>query len=101
MGFLAELDGDKETAQTYYKQAQSADRAKAKVGVATRAEAEGQPLRTVAEQSTALMSSTLESQAETKRQSSAPLTLKTRNNKPVVEKPKKPEAPTNQPEKQQ
>jgi Flp pilus assembly protein TadD len=101
MGFLAELDGDKETAQTYYKQAQSADRARAKVGVATRAESEGQPLRTVAEQSTALMTSTLEAQVETKRQSSAPLTLKTRNNKPVVEKPKKPAAPTDQPEKKQ
>ncbi|HMF89482.1 MAG TPA: hypothetical protein VKL40_02485 [Candidatus Angelobacter sp.] len=94
MGFLAELDGDKETAQTYYRQAQSADRAKAKVGVATRADAEGQPLRQVAEQSTGLMTSTLEGQAEAKRQSGAPLTLKTRDNKAVVQKPRAQPKPT-------
>jgi len=97
MGFLAELDGDKETAQPYYKQAQSGDRAKAKVGVATRIEAEGQPLRQVAEQSTALMISTLEAQAETKRQGGAPLTLKTRDNKPVVQKPRAQPAPSPKP----
>jgi Flp pilus assembly protein TadD len=101
MGYLAELDGDKETAQTYYQQAQSAERAKAKVGVATRAEAEGQQLRQVAEQSTALMASTLGAQAEAKRQSGAPLTLKTRDNKPVAEKPKKTSPPANQPEQKQ
>jgi Flp pilus assembly protein TadD len=87
MGYVAELDGDKETAQTYYRQAQSADRAKAKVGVATRADAEGQPLRQVADQSTTLMTSTLEAQAEAKRQTGAPLTLKIRDNKAVVQKP--------------
>jgi len=97
MGFLAELDGDKETAQTYYKQAQAADRARAKVGVATRAEAEGQPLRHVAEQSTALMTSSLDTQAEAKRQSGAPLALKTRDNKAVVEKPKAKPSPSPKP----
>ncbi len=97
MGFLAELDGDKETAQTYYRQAQSAERAKAKVGVATRAEAEGHELRQVAEQSTSLVSASLEAQAEAKRQSGAPLTLKTRNNRPVVEKPRAKPTPSPQP----
>ena len=97
MGFLAELDGDKETAQTYYQQAQSAERAKAKVGVATRAEAEGQPLRQVAEQSTALMTSTLEAQAEAKRRSGEPLTLKTRNKKAVAPKPKAQPSPSTKP----
>src|SRR5215813_9255959 len=102
MGFLAELDGDKETAQTYYRQAQSADRAKAKVGVATRADAEGQPLRQVADQSTTLMTSTLEGQAEAKRQSGAPLTLKTRDNKAVVQKPRaQPKPPPTPPDHKQ
>jgi Flp pilus assembly protein TadD len=97
MGFLAELDGDKETAQTYYRQAQSAERARAKVGVATRAEAEGQPMRQVAEQSTALISSSLEAQGDAKRQSGAPLTLKTRDNKAVIEKPRAQPAPSPKP----
>jgi Flp pilus assembly protein TadD len=100
MGYLAELDGDRETAQTYYRQAQSAERAKNKVGVATRAEAEGQPLKQVAEQSTELIGSTLEAQAEAKRQSGAPLTLKTRDNKPVVTRPRAQPAPSPKPPEQ-
>ena len=100
MGYLAELDGDKETAETYYRQAQSAERAKEKVGVATRAEAEGQPLRQVAEQSTVLIDSSLEAQAEAKRQSGAPLTLRTRDNKPVVQKPRAQPAPSPKPPEQ-
>jgi Flp pilus assembly protein TadD len=99
MGYLAELDGDKETAESYYRQAQAANRAKSKVAVATRAEVEGRPMGQVAEQSTELVDSTLAAQAETKRQSGAPPVLRTRDNKPVPEKPKKPGS-TNPPEKQ-
>src|SRR6185503_14780446 len=35
MGYLAELDGDRETANFYYEKAQQADGSNAKVGVAT------------------------------------------------------------------
>ena len=42
MGYLAELEGDKETAQTFYEQAQGAERARQKVMVSTRPELEGQ-----------------------------------------------------------
>lgn len=85
MGYLAELTGDKETAQSYYQQAQSADRARQKVMVSTRPEVEGQSVGHVAEQSTALVESTFAARAETKRQSGGPPTLKTRDNRNVVE----------------
>lgn len=87
MGYLAELDGDKETAQSYYQQAQEGLRARAKVAVATRAEVEGREMRHVAEQSTALVEATLEAGAEAKRQSGTHPTLKTRDNRPVVDNP--------------
>jgi Flp pilus assembly protein TadD len=79
MGYLAELDGDKETAQSYYEQAQAAERSRAKVAVATRAEVEGREMRHVAEESSGLMESSIEAVAEAKRSSGARPTLKTRD----------------------
>jgi Flp pilus assembly protein TadD len=51
MGYLAELEGDTETAQSFYEQAQRAERARQKVMVSTRPEMEGQTVGHVAEQS--------------------------------------------------
>ena len=87
MGFLAELDGDKETAQTYYDQAQSAARNRERVAVSTRAEVEGREMRHVAEQSSALVESTIDAQAETRRESGTRPTLKTREKPPTANKP--------------
>jgi Flp pilus assembly protein TadD len=78
MGFLAELDGDKETAQSYYEQSQDAPRSRAKVAAATRVEAEGREMRYVAEESTGLMESSLQAKAEARRSSGTRPTLKTR-----------------------
>lgn len=90
MGFLAEMAGDKETAQTYYEQAQTARRANAKVAASTRPEVEGQPMKEVAVQSTALVESSLESVAEAKRRTGAPPVLRTRDNRVIVDKPQPP-----------
>jgi Flp pilus assembly protein TadD len=90
MGFLSELDGDKETAQTYYEQAQNAEHSRAHVAVATRAEVEGREMHTVAEISDTLVGSSLEAKAEARRRSGEKPTLRTRDNQPVVNK----QAPT-------
>lgn len=90
MGYLAELDGDKETAQSYYEQAQQALRSHSKVAVATRAEVEGREMRHVAEESTALMESSMEAQAEVKRSTGTRPTLKTRENRPAADQPATP-----------
>lgn len=87
MGFVSELDGDKETAQTFYEQAQQAQHSGAKVAVATRAEVEGREMRQVAEQSTTLMDSSLAAKAEARRATGEKPTLKTRDNRPITVKP--------------
>jgi Flp pilus assembly protein TadD len=89
MGYLAELEGDTETAQSYYEQAQRADRARQKVMVSTRPEVEGQTVGHVAEQSTTLVESSFVARAEARRRSGAAPALKTRDNRTVVE-PKTP-----------
>jgi Flp pilus assembly protein TadD len=92
MGYLAEMDGDKETAQSYYEQAQRAERAKEKVMTSTRPEVEGQTVGHVAEQSTTLVESTFAARLEDKRRSGGPPALKTRDNRQVLE----PKTPVNQ-----
>ena len=94
MGYLAELQGDTETAQSFYQQAQRAERARQKVMVSTRPEVEGQTVGHVAEQSTTLVESAFEAKAEARRRSGAPPALKTRDNRIIVE-PKTPPPSTN------
>jgi Flp pilus assembly protein TadD len=89
MGYLAELEGDTETAQSFYEQAQRAERARQKVMVSTRPEVEGQTVGHVAEQSTTLVESSFAARAEARRRSGAPPALRTRDNRIIVE-PKKP-----------
>lgn len=88
MGFLAELDGDKETASSYYDQAETAKRASAHVAVSTRPEAEGHAVGQVAGQSGTLVDSEMEAVADAKRRGGAPPVLRTRDNRIVVDKPR-------------
>src|SRR6478752_3008459 len=92
MGYLAELEGDTETAQSFYEQAQRAERARQKVMVSTRPEVEGQTVGHVAEESTTLVESAFVARAEARRRSGAPPALKTRDNRIIVE----PKTPANQ-----
>ena len=85
MGYLSELEGDKETAQSYYEQARRAKRSNAKIAVSTRPEVEGHQVGQIAEQSTALVESSFNAQAEARRRSGAPPALRTRDNRIVVE----------------
>jgi Flp pilus assembly protein TadD len=98
MGYLAELDGDKETAQSFYDQAQRAERARQKVMVSTRPEFEGQTSERVAEQSSTLVESGFAARAEARRRSGAAPALKTRDNRVVVEPKTKPSSNTTPPE---
>jgi hypothetical protein len=94
MGYLAELQGDTETAQSFYEQAQRAERARQKVMVSTRPEVEGQTVGHVAEQSTTLVESAFEAKAEARRRSGAAPALRTRDNRIIIE-PKTPPPTTN------
>jgi Flp pilus assembly protein TadD len=90
MGYLAELQGDKETAQSFYEQAQRAERSRQKVMVSTRPEVEGQTAEQVAEQSSSLVESSFNARAEANRRSGAPPALRTRDNRVIVEPTKNP-----------
>ena len=79
MGYVAELDGDRETANYYYGKAQQADRSKVKVGVASRKEAEGEPLQNVADNNETMVDAKIQQQLNAKRQTKQPPTLLRRN----------------------
>lgn len=92
MGYLAEMDGDKETAEFYYEKAQEAQRADVPVGVATRRDAEGLKLAAVADSSDQSVDTEMQKIIEQKRREGGPVLLRHRDNTPVIE-PAKPPAP--------
>lgn len=97
MGFVAELDGDRETANYYYRKAQEAERADHRVEVASRREAEGRPVESVADQNNAQIHSRMEAAREAKRRSGAPVVLKRRDNTPVDDRSPASQAPAPSP----
>jgi len=79
---MAELDGDLETAQEFYREAQRAGGSSARVGLATRPNAEGIRLYSVANGSEAEVSSALEAATQARRRNPAPIRLKRRDGAP-------------------
>jgi Flp pilus assembly protein TadD len=93
IGYLAERDGDLETAQFFYERARKAENAGAKVGLATRQSAEGMRLFAVAEDSDQKVNSEITQENEARRQHPGPVGLKHRDNTPVVEPVPQPATP--------
>ncbi len=83
-GYVAERDGDTETAQFFYARAQQADDAHAPIGTATRHGAEGNPLATIADNNDEDMQEKLDLEREVRRRQSAPIQLLHRNGTPVT-----------------
>ncbi|MGB8887458.1 MAG: tetratricopeptide repeat protein [Candidatus Korobacteraceae bacterium] len=98
MGFLAEMDGDRETADYYYGKAKEADQSSMKVAYASRKDVEGMKLAAVAGDSDDAVNKATEENAALLRAEGGPVVLRYRNNQPVVEPatPPKPlpESPT-------
>jgi hypothetical protein len=82
MGYIAELEGDKETANAYYSAAQRADGAKARVGLASRRDAEGRPIAAVADTNENVVAQKLDTELAEKRKQlgNKPVQMKTRDN---------------------
>ena len=74
-GYVAEHDGDLETAQFFYAKARRAQDAAARVGLATAAAAEGQPLTVVATDSNDKVDTALDIYSRQRRQEGAPVGL--------------------------
>ena len=94
MGYLAELDGDRETADYYYDKAKTADRSSVKVAYATRKNVEGVKLAAAASVSDNAVVKATEESAAARRAEGGPVVLRDRSNQPVVE-PATPPQPRN------
>jgi tetratricopeptide (TPR) repeat protein len=92
MGYLAELEGDKETANAYYRAAQRSNRSDVRVGLATRRDAEGKPVERVADQNENVVSAKLDQETAEKRKQlgNRPVQMKTRDNEIVQPPPRQP-----------
>jgi len=85
IGYLAELEGDPETAQLFYEKARSVAGASAKVGWATRRSAEGLKLFQVATDSDSKVEAKVEKEHTTIRSQHEPIVLRHRDNTLVDE----------------
>jgi Flp pilus assembly protein TadD len=85
IGYLAEMDGDLETADFFYEKARRAEDANVRVGLATRRSAEGMNLTAVAADSDQKVGGKLAEEDHARQQHPGPVELKHRDNTPVVE----------------
>ncbi len=85
MGYLAELDGDRETADYYYGKAKEANQSGMRVAYASRKDVEGMKLAAVAGDSDDAVNKATEEAAALRRAEGGPVVLRYRNNQPVVE----------------
>ncbi len=92
LGYIAEKDGDLETAKFYYSKARKAGNANARVGLATERSAEGQPIAAVAGDSGGKVDGEIEQYSQAARRQTGPIQLIPRDNTPA-----KPEAVPSQP----
>jgi Flp pilus assembly protein TadD len=84
IGYLAEIEGDRETAQFFYDKAQTVA-GNATVGLATRRAAEGSKLYQVAGQNDAKVEATVRQERDARRSRGEPILLRRRDNSPVQE----------------
>jgi Flp pilus assembly protein TadD len=85
MGYLAEMDGDRETADFYYDKAREADQSSMKVAYASRKDVEGMKLASVASDSDDAVNKATEEAAALRREEGGAVVLRYRNNQPVME----------------
>jgi Flp pilus assembly protein TadD len=102
LGYVAEKDGDLETARFYYAQARKADNADARIGAATQPSAEGKHLAAVAIDSNQKVGDALEQYSQVRRRQAGPIGLKRRDNSqaepsPSPKKPSSSDVPSNAP----
>ena len=93
-GYIAEKEGDLDTAQFFYEKARRADDARARVGLATQSFAEGQDLLTVAADSNQKVDDALEQYSRRRRRETGPIELTPRGAGQEQEKPPAPNSPT-------
>jgi hypothetical protein len=91
--FVAELDGDLETAEFFYEKARRAGDANVRVGLATQHVAEGEKLFTVATDSDHQVDNQLDKYSRQRRQETGPIELTPRGNGTAPDSSTQPETP--------
>jgi len=85
VGYVAEKDGDLETAEFFYAKARKSEHANDRVGLATRSTDEGKQLFSVATDSDQKVGDKIVLENQARRKQSTPIELKHRDNTAVVE----------------
>ncbi len=85
MGFVSEMEGDRETADYYYSKAAESRGRAARVTVATRKEVEGRPIGQVADFGDNQVAARMEQERQARMREGGPVLLKTRAGAAVVE----------------
>ena len=102
MGYVAELNGDRESADYYYAKAKGADNHNRNVTLASRREDEGKKLVEVAGKNDNKTVASLQAQQELNRRSGkAPVLLERRDHRPVEVSPENNQNENNNPQEQQ
>jgi len=83
VGYLAEMDGDLETASFFYEKARKAEGASDRVGLASRRTADGMKLFSVADESDEKVEGKMEAASAARRRQGGPIELKRRDGKPI------------------
>ncbi|MGA8530597.1 MAG: tetratricopeptide repeat protein [Acidobacteriaceae bacterium] len=96
-GYVAEREGDVETANFFYAKARAAGDAAAKVGLATQMAAEGNPLMSVASNNDQETQDKLDAIRERRRHETGPIELLHRNGTPVTTSEPSPQPPNGAP----
>jgi Flp pilus assembly protein TadD len=97
IGYVSELQGDRETAQFYYDEAGRAGNANAVVGLATRQSAQGKALFQVAGNNDEAVTDQLSIERDIRRRQRAPAVLLRRDNS-IVQEPASPPPQNSQPQ---
>jgi Flp pilus assembly protein TadD len=93
IGYVAEVEGDRETAEFFYDRARQAGGANATVGVATRRTEEGKKLFAVAADSNAKVEAKVTQDRDSLRRQHEPVVLRRRDNS-IVDESAEPPAPS-------
>lgn len=96
-GYVAERDGDLESAQFFYERARRASDAQAKIGMATEKIAEGKPLAPVARDSNQKVDARLDQYSRERRQENGPVELTPRGGTSAPEPSPTPQNPQQSP----
>lgn len=92
MGYVSELNGDRETADQFYAKARTARDAESRVTLSTHRNMQGMKLGVVADVNDQKVQNRIETAAEARRREGGPIQLKLRNGG-VVNEPETPPAP--------